>query len=240
MTRKSKKTDSSPEKIRPPLIFQGRAGLGAYIEDPASFPHNRVFSYTDKWVVVDDLYPKSSVHVLLLPRDRTISLTHPIEALGDPVFLAEAKEEIKKLRSLVAKELRRRYGKFSAQEQERERAMEAELVPDELPPGRDWDTEVRSGIHAHPSMDNLHIHVLSVDRVSGSLKQRAHYNSFATPFFIPLEAFPLASDDPRRHPGREGYLDSDLICWRCRKNFGNKFMRLKEHLAEEFEEWKRE
>ena len=104
----------------------------------------------------------------------------------------------------------------------------------------DWEKEVKVGVHAHPSMNHLHIHILSVDRYSEFLKYRKHYNSFATDFFVPVDDFPLAADDPRRHPGKEGYLNENMKCWRCGKNFGNKFARLKEHLTEEFDEWKKE
>ena len=97
-----------------------------------------------------------------------------------------------------------------------------------------------AGVHAGPSMNHLHIHVLSVDRESPCLKHRKHYNSFATPFFIPIEDFPLADDDRRRHPGQEGFLKQDFKCWRCGKNFENKFARLKEHLTEEFKAWREE
>lgn len=110
-------------------------------------------------------------------------------------------------------------------------------IGESLPKGRDWSKEVKVGVHAHPSMNHLHIHVLSVDRFSECMKHRKHYNSFATDFFVPLEDFPLAEDDVRR---KQEYLNQDLKCWRCGKNFGNKFARLKEHLAEEFEEWRKE
>lgn len=53
-----------------------------------------------------------------------------------------------------------------------------------------------------------------------------------------LEDFPLAEDDPRRFPGREGYLKKELSCWRCGTGFGKAFAELKKHLEKEFEEWK--
>ena len=222
--------------------FLGRDGLGAYIASPNSFPPSRVISHSEKFVVIDDLYPKSSVHLLLLPRDPKRTLLHPFEALDDEDFLTEVREEVTKLRVLVTRDLRRRYGRFSAKDKAREEAMDADpaTMEEDLPHGRDWDKDVLAGVHAHPSMNHLHVHIISVDRESDRMRHRKHYNSFATPFFIPLEDFPLAADDKRRHPGREGYLDSDLKCWRCGKNFRNKFARLKEHLTEEFEEWKKE
>lgn len=225
-------------KTNKPLIFSGRDGLAAYTIHPESFSPDRVIYHTDEWVVINDLYPKSSVHILLLPRDTTKNVLHPFDAFEDPTFLASVQAEVAKLRDLVASELRRKYGRFSASERARIQAMEADEPPAELPPGRDWTKDVISGIHAHPSMNHLHIHVLSADRFSPCMRHRKHYNSFNTPFLVPVEDFPLAKDDKRRHPGRQGYLDAPMACWRCRRDFGNKFSKLKEHLAKEFEEWK--
>lgn len=163
---------------------------------------------------------------------------HPFDAFEDREFLTKVKAEAKKLRTLAAGELRRRHGKYSAQDTEREEALNAEPPPDELPRGRDWEREVMCGIHARPSMNHLHIHVISVDRYSDRMKHRKHYNSFSTPFFVDVDDFPLAKDDPRRHPEKEGYLRHGFICWRCGKAFGNRFTELKAHLEKEFNEWR--
>lgn len=88
-------------------------------------------------------------------------------------------------------------------------------------------------------MNHLHVHVLSRDRVSECMRHRKHYNSFATEFLVPMEDFPLAEEDKRRQPGREGYLERDLKCWRCGREFGRRFRELKGHLEEELETWKR-
>lgn len=222
--------------------FLGRDGLGAYIASPASFPASRVIYHDEKWVVINDLFPKSSVHILLLPRNPAKQLLHPFDAFKDLNFLKDVQAEVQKLRKVVAKELHRRYGKFSALDQKRQKAIEGDSDGESqhLPIGRDWSQSVISGIHAGPSMNHLHIHILSVDRHSECMKHRKHYNSFSTPFLIDVEDFPLDKEDKRRHPGRERYMDRDLRCWRCGKVFGNKFSRLKEHLEEEFEEWKKE
>jgi len=223
-----------------PQVFQGADGLGAYTANPEKYDSSRVIYYNDDFVIINDLFPKSSIHLLVLPRSPR-NLLHPFDAFEDPDFLASVQKEVKKVRTLVAKELRRRYGKFSAKDKAREDILNGEVdIPErgELPEGRDWEKDVMSGIHAHPSMNHLHIHVMSVDRYSDCLKHRKHYNSFTTPFFIDVTDFPLAKDDVRRHPGREGYLDADLKCWRCGRNFGHKFAPLKRHLEEEFEKWK--
>ncbi|GAM90617.1 hypothetical protein ANO11243_086620 [Dothideomycetidae sp. 11243] len=242
MSKKPKPTPSDlPLKsTKPRTHFAGRDGLAAYTSSPDSFGPERVISHNESYVLIHDLYPKATVHTLLLPRDPAKSALHPFDAFTDPVFLAETKAEAAVAVKIAASELRRRYGRFSASEQERIVAMQADDVPDELPAGRDWTQHVMVGIHAHPSMNHLHVHVLARDMVSDCVKHRKHYQTFNTPFFVPLDAFPLAEDDPRRHPGRAGYIKRDLVCWRCGKGFGNKFVKLKEHLLEELENWKRE
>ncbi|RYC56503.1 hypothetical protein CHU98_g9707 [Xylaria longipes] len=222
--------------------FKTRDGLGAYTADPASFPAGRVIYHDESFVVINDLYPKSTVHTLLLPRSPRSRL-HPFDAFEDPEFLASVQAETARLKRLVGKELQRRYGRFSAQEKQREAVLNGDVEWEDgaaLPDGRDWEKELLVGVHAHPSMNDLHVHVLSRDMASECMRHRKHYNSFNTPFLIDVAEFPLAADDPRRHPGRAGYLERGLRCWRCGKNFGNQFKKLKDHLAGEFEEWKKQ
>lgn len=218
-------------------IFHGRDGLAAYTIDPESFPPSRVVYHNDKFVVINDLYPKATVHLLILPRDSTKNVLRPQDAFDDPVFLAECREEEVKVREIVASELRRRYGHLSASDRPRIEALEADDPPSTLPPGRDWTQSVMSGIHANPSMSHLHIHVLSKDMVSEPMKKRNHYLSFTTDFLVGLEHFPLAENDYRRS---YKHFPEDMVCWRCGQNFGNKMTKLKEHLEMEREGWVRE
>ncbi|KAI0447538.1 HIT domain-containing protein [Xylaria telfairii] len=222
--------------------FKARDGLGAYTADPASFPASRVIYHNESFVAINDLYPKSTIHTLLLPRSSRSRL-HPFDAFEDPEFLASVQAETARLKRLTAKELQRRYGRFSAQEKEREAVLNGDVEWDDeapLPVGRDWEKELLVGVHAHPSMNDLHVHILSRDMISECMRYRKHYQSFNTPFLIDVAEFPLATDDPRRHPGRAGYLNEDMRCWRCGKNFGNQFKKLKDHLAGEFEDWKKQ
>ncbi|KAL9580844.1 MAG: hypothetical protein Q9212_004253 [Teloschistes hypoglaucus] len=242
---KESSTHSVPHALPALTTFTGRAGLGAYIHAPESFPGSRVIRYDENFVVTNDLYPKSSIHLLLLPRHPEKQFLHPYEALQETEFLSTIQEEVRKLKLLVAKELQRCFSKFSSKDQEREEAIEnaleagKELDEASLPPGRDWSKEVIAGIHSHPSMSHLHIHILSVDRHNQCMRHRKHYNSFNTPFLVGVEEFPMKKEDMRRR-FKEKFLREDLVCWRCGRNFGNKFARLKEHLEEEFEEWKKE
>jgi len=227
------KTDSRTSRT----LKAGRDGLAAYTRDPESFPSSRVVYYNDKFVVINDLFPKSSVHLLILPRNTQKNILRPQEAFDDAVFLAECKEEEKRVRALVASELRRKHGKYSAAERQRTAALEGDDPPSELPPGRDWNSEVISGIHANPSMNHLHIHVMSRDMMSQCLKKTNHYLSFTTDFFVGLDQFPLSNNDYRRH---YRHFQDDMICWRCGKNFKRKLASLKEHLDKEIVEWRSE
>lgn len=219
----------------------GPDGLGPYIVHPENFPATRVVAHSPDFVVVNDLFPKSSVHVLILPRSQAHTLQHPFDAFRDPAFQASVRREIDTVKDMVARELQRRFGAGSKAEARRQAVLngDEELADGEdLPEGRDWKAEVVSGIHARPSMSHLHVHVLSREMHSPALKHRKHYNSFNTPFLIDVADFPLAEDDPRLHPGKEQYLKRDLTCWRCGRNFGNRFKAFKEHLEVEFEAWR--
>lgn len=218
-------------------VFAGRDGLAAYTVSPTDFPASRVVYYNDRFTVINDLYPKSAVHLLILPRDPRMNVQRGQEAFDDAQFLAECQEETDVVRKIVASELRRKFGKYSAQDKARIQAMESDEPPDELPAGRDWVKDVQVGTHANPSMNHLHIHVMSKDMMGENMKHRNHYLSFTTDFLIGMDQYPLPKDDQRRD---YHHFPEDMKCWRCGKNFGNKMARLKEHLAEEFEAWKKE
>ncbi|KAM0670555.1 hypothetical protein MY8738_000798 [Beauveria namnaoensis] len=236
-------------------LFKDRMGLGAYLAEPSAFPASVVVAHDADFVVIRDKFPKATVHTLILPRSSAINLQHPFDALADPTLLAHVRVQVARTRALVAAELQRQLGRFSRAEAARQAVLDGEEAAVQgqggggggggggemmLPPGRDWAAEVICGVHAVPSMSHVHVHVLSRDMHSHKMKHRKHYNSFVTPFLVDIDDFPLAGDDPRRDTRREGYLNWDLRCWRCERNFGNKFAQLKEHLEQEFDEWKRE
>ncbi|KRK02843.1 uncharacterized protein Dyak_GE25605, isoform B [Drosophila yakuba] len=50
--------------------------------------------------------------------------------------------------------------------------------------GLHWQ-DFNVGFHAEPSMQRLHLHVVSRDFVSPSLKNKKHWNSFNTELFVP-------------------------------------------------------
>lgn len=218
-----------------------RNGLLPYILNPSNFPSDVVIQHNERVVLVRDAFPKATVHLLLLPRDPAKRDLHPRDALDDLEFVEMMRKEATDAVKLAASELSRLISTFSESSKARIAALESDNPPDTLPPGRDYSKEFRVGIHAHPSMNHLHIHIVSRDMHSDRLKHQKHYNSFNTDFFIPLEDFPLAKDDVRRQVAyQNANLKKEYKCWRCGKLFGNKFTQLKEHLEQEFKAWRSE
>jgi len=91
---------------------------------------------------------------------------------------------------------------------------------------------------------HLHLHVVSSDLCSPSLKQKKHYNSFHPElgFFLHIDQVLswFEKDDASfdkeiislQKNLREPLLKEDLECWRCRKKFKT-MPQLKEHLTQE-------
>lgn len=236
----SKPSQSLASKASQVIRGVWRGALIEYITNPERFP-TQVLRVTPHTVLIKDAFPKATIHLLLLPRSPEHYLLHPHDALADRAFLAVLREEAAAAAKLAAAELARQLGSFSASMKARNEAMDRGVPFDELPAGRDYEREIRVGVHAHPSMAHLHVHIISRDMHSERVKHRKHYNSFNTPFFVPLADYPLDEDDVRRETKyQNANLARDLVCWRCGKGFGNRFAELKRHLEGEFDEWKRE
>ncbi|XP_012533516.1 aprataxin [Monomorium pharaonis] len=102
------------------------------------------------------------------------------------------------------------------------------------------DHEFIIGYHAQPSMQRLHLHVISMDFNSPCLKNKYHWNSFTTPFFLP-------SSDVCRQLSDEGkikkalqyseYLETKLKCHKCSMQPKN-MPALKKHLLTHIEKSK--
>ena len=205
-----------------------RDALSAYIEDPTSTSHTSVvLHHNTNFVTIRDIWPKATVHLLVLPCSQAKTRLHPFTAFDDPAFLALVRAECVQAKKLAANELRSKFGEYSAM--------------DKRPEGRDWAAGIKMGVHAVPTMSNVHIHVMSKELCGGKEPKHAErYNSFYSPFFVPLEDFPLAANDPRRWPELQEYIRRELECWKCKGKFGNDFENFKKHLDVELENFKRE
>ena len=80
---------------------------------------------------------------------------------------------------------------------------------------------IRIGYHAKPSMDDLHIHIISEDFDSPFLKNKQHYNSFTKDsFFIDIDYVEEMLETNSKldiKPGIKSELNSQIECHICKK-----------------------
>lgn len=205
--------------------------LGKYTVEPKKHKH-RVLRETKDTVLILDKYPKSKVHLLMLPRWTPHQDLHPHDALADPVFLKVMREEATTCLSIAAarlEELVRKENLLHPGGKQLNEGLE----------NRDFTKDFKIGIHAHPSMHHLHVHIISMDMASAINYSGRHYSSFNTDFIVPLRDYPLSMDDQRRKASVQNanLLKETFQCWRCGRDYGGDWPSLKTHLFLEWESW---
>ncbi|CDK25562.1 unnamed protein product [Kuraishia capsulata CBS 1993] len=195
-----------------------RFALNSYILNPEKHKESVVFE-DDNFVIIKDAFPKSVIHYLVLPRSPKWTSLHPLKALKDDELLALCLEYVEIALAKLEAVFNSKYRHIGSE------------------PFSVRDDFVQIGVHSVPSLNNLHIHVMTKDLCSARMKNKKHYNSFKTRFFVPLEDISLMDkDDPRMSPRQmeDTIKNSDLICHYCGENFKNKFALLKKHIDHEF------
>ncbi|XP_037328473.2 aprataxin isoform X3 [Pungitius pungitius] len=94
----------------------------------------------------------------------------------------------------------------------------------------------RMGYHAIPSMSQVHLHVISQDFDSPCLKNKKHWNSFTTDYFMESQDVIQMLETNGRVDVKEGtseLLKLPLRCHICRKDIPT-IPALKEHLKSHF------
>ena len=71
-----------------------------------------------------------------------------------------------------------------------------------------------------PSLQPLHVHIISEDFGSSALKHKKHLNSFCYPFFIPIEEVEARLEESPEGLGinshaAEALLKQEMKCHRC-------------------------
>ncbi|KAF5380874.1 hypothetical protein D9615_003902 [Tricholomella constricta] len=197
------------------------------LKDPATLPSSILFSHTETSLTIYDTFPKSLFHFLLLPR-----IVAPLEA-----------NELSSLRTLLRSDKTRAKQVISAlndDAQSLRKEIEEEMVKRY---GFKWG--IWAGFHAVPSMQHIHLHVLSADMCSEKMKNKKHYNSFHPKigFFLDIDEVlswfdaedsyyaRMAKLDPKPY---EALLKEDLSCFHCDTRVKN-MPTLKAHLQEEWD-----
>lgn len=200
-----------------------RTAFQPIIDKPEGKPG--VLFCDDNAVIIEDKYPKLLRHYLVLPRHATKTHDHPLVAFDDDSgFYTLTKKYVDICIDLVVSSLLRQF---------------PDATPDTFRPF------IQVGVHSQPLLSNLHIHVMTRDMWSPAMKHKKHYNSFATPFFVPFsrleprEGTDDSDDDNDNNVGggaanADAWLKTGLRCCYCGTDFKNSFVGLKKHLDKEF------
>ncbi|KAJ3369268.1 hypothetical protein GGF31_005368 [Allomyces arbusculus] len=210
-TEASRKSSLAATK---PTTTGARSGSWAdallpYLERPETFPATHVHSFSADHVVVLDQFPKSTVHLLVMPRARVGPCGKYLASVEDLDPDNEAHvhvvEQLTEVCGEVEQEMRTKYPQL----------------------------EFRVGIHTVPSMRHLHVHVISQDFISDRLKTKQHWNSFTSEFFVPWERVRATLAAGQRvkmdKAAAETLLKRPLACHKCSKA-ARTMPELKKHL----------
>ena len=164
-----------------------------------------IISSDELTVSIKDAYPKAKYHFLVLP-----------------------KEDIPHLRSLNKSHL------SLLQKMLDNGILLAEEVKSKSEASSSPAVTFRYGYHASPSMMRLHMHVISQDFDSTCLKNKKHWNSFTSDFFLDAEkVMGILKDNGKVDLDVKGHyepmLKLPLKCHICHAQLQN-MLKLKDHL----------
>lgn len=192
------------------------------LDNPDKFPE--VLFYDEHAVILKDKYPKLLRHYLVLPRDSEVTHNHPLTAFREGNLHEQLTEYVEKAEQMILDDL--------AEVLEAKDSLKLKSLR----------LFIQTGVHSSPLLRNLHIHVMTKDFYTPCMKNKKHYNSFTTPFFVPFHKLaPQANDDSNDEAGSspspepESLLKGKLRCSYCFTNFDNSFASLKKHLQKEYQ-----
>ncbi|KAF8333956.1 HIT-like domain-containing protein [Cantharellus anzutake] len=182
------------------------------MSDPTKLPPDIRVKHTESTLCIFDKFPKAMYHLLVLPR------------IADPLAL----KNFVSLRTLLG--LDKQFAKNSLLMLKNESKFAISMIEDEMVKSHGFKWNIWVGFHGSPSMDLLHLHIISSDLCSDSLKNKKHYNSFhpSLGFFLHLDDvlswFDLTEAEFRKRaslePNRfETLLRGDLRSWRTGVTF---------------------
>lgn len=185
-----------------------------YIISPSRF-EVEIFCETDEMVCIYDAYPKASLHLLILPKQKfyLCDSIHEIKT--------QDKEKIKSIHDL-------------AENIVNSKCIQSKL--DEIEAALSFRPRIKCGFHGIPSLDLLHLHIISDDLVSEKLKSKRHYNSFTTDCFITIENLMKWLENGFNAKDKISISDlevqekQDICCHKCRMKIKG-MPSLKDHLT---------
>ncbi|ORX40131.1 HIT-like domain-containing protein [Kockovaella imperatae] len=200
----------------------------------SSFPASVLLFSNPSCIVIFDAYPKAKYHFLVLPRypyhlssSQASSSKVQLDHLDNIKSLLKAPRDVRK----------------AVLDSMGETAREVEeMIKDEMIKTEGFEWGVNMGFHSIPSMKHLHLHVISDDFISPSLKTKRHVNSFRPDlkFLLPLQEVQMWIEDEQTLSKRiqslntaDEILKIPLACHLCGESFPN-MPAIKSHYDQEF------
>ena len=184
------------------------------LEPAINDPSVRVYK-DDDFVCIKDKYPKAKHHFLLIPLLKIDGKY--LTTVSELLQLAKADQLLEKMKNL------------------------SEKIIEGLNTKKGQAIKFNMGFHAVQSMYPLHMHIISDDMCSDCLKNKKHYNSFTTDYFVPLHELAKLLGDEKSAASvishfeltnkskLEGYLKLDIKCHHCQAPLST-IPNLKKHL----------
>ncbi|KAH9900970.1 hypothetical protein C8Q73DRAFT_225985 [Cubamyces lactineus] len=206
----------------------------AMVPDPTMVPDCFRICHTDASVTVSDLYPKSIYHYLVIPR-------------LPPTLKPEQMEDLRALLRLPREQARSILVRLREDALATVKLIEGEMMRQY---GFTWPCHM--GFHAIPTLEHLHLHVISSDFTGQYYKEKKHVNSFhpRLGFFLPIDEV-IRWFDPDIAPtwfamkaaiDKDEYmalLKTDPLCPHCDEQFRSA-AKLRRHINLVFKQMKEE
>ncbi|CAF1040094.1 unnamed protein product [Brachionus calyciflorus] len=151
------KAFSSDEEVNSSLATPKKFTSFLSLESSMKDEKIQVFK-NEKFVCIKDKYPKAKIHFLLIPHGDTFP---KLLKVADIIKLPKSVEILKEMKDISDK-----------------------IINDKFPD--DLKKKALCGFHSIQSMQPLHMHIISSDFQSDCLKNKKHWNSFNTDYFIKL------------------------------------------------------
>jgi aprataxin len=194
-----------------------RVALFEYAKNPSSY--SKIIRYEDSnCVIISDRFPKAQLHFLLLAKPSYLNnVLRLTELKQSDVYKLDVLYQTAKAFALNAADAFYMYCKS--------RDRQSGKGP----------LTMNIGLHMLPSLEPLHIHIISDDFCSVHVKTKRQYNSFASDFFYKLDELvqslkeigDLAAEINPKMAQRQ--LDKELKCGKCGYG-GGTMTEFKEHL----------
>ncbi|KAJ1310444.1 hypothetical protein OPQ81_007177 [Rhizoctonia solani] len=166
-----------------------RSALRNYVHStPKDLGSDVLLNESEHCITIFDKFPKAMFHFLILPKlseNITANVTMNLSTFlrwdkrGALEYLQYMKGDAETAKSMIEDEMMKQHG---------------------------FKWNILIGFHAVPSMDHVHLHVLSSDLCSSALKKKHHYNSFRPDlgFFLHLDDVLKWLDLPTATPFSKG------------------------------------